>query len=99
MIRLGGTGFQPVVSGILPETWGDHFAHAFPHSRQVHARPKSGRMPDLTGKVPVPLLYLTCATLTASAVNAVIFSHDFSATSFRSAIHEPPIAATCGTAR
>jgi hypothetical protein len=38
-------------------------------------------------------------TFMASAVSAVIFGQAFSATSLRSAIHEPPIAATCGTAR
>ena len=43
--------------------------------------------------------FAAAITFIASAVNAVILSHAFSATSLRSAIHEPPIAATCGTAR
>ena len=34
-----------------------------------------------------------------SAVSAVILSHAFSATHLRSAIKEPPMAATCGIAR
>jgi hypothetical protein len=50
----GGTGFQPVVSGILPETWGAHYARGLTDIRSISARAKSGRMPDLTGWKPVP---------------------------------------------
>lgn len=35
----------------------------------------------------------------APTASAVILPHAFSVTSFRSAIHEPPTAATCGTAK
>jgi hypothetical protein len=50
----GGTGFQPVVSGILPETWGSHHARGRTNIRSVLARANSGRMPELTGWKPVP---------------------------------------------
>jgi hypothetical protein len=53
-IISGGTGFQPVVSGILPETWGAHRVRCHPNVRAIFARAKSGRMPDLTGWKPVP---------------------------------------------
>jgi hypothetical protein len=55
----GGTGFQPVVSGILPETWGAHCVCNFPNVRMDFARAKSGKMPDLTGWKPVPPNYTT----------------------------------------
>ncbi len=48
------TGFQPVVSGILPETWGAHYAQSLPNVRAISIRAKSGRLPDLTGWKPVP---------------------------------------------
>jgi hypothetical protein len=33
---LGGTGFQPVVSGILPETWGAHLFIAIREFMGLH---------------------------------------------------------------
>jgi hypothetical protein len=53
-LGTGGTGFQPVVSGILPETWGALHAHCLTNTCALLAREKSGRMPDLTGWKPVP---------------------------------------------
>ena len=44
-------------------------------------------------------LFACAMTFMASAVSAVIFDHAFSVTSLRSAIQEPPMAATCGSAR
>jgi len=39
----GGTGFQPVVSGILPETRGALCVPSFPNDRITLARAKSGK--------------------------------------------------------
>jgi hypothetical protein len=50
----GGTGFQPVVPGILPGMWGVLHASSLLNIRMVSVRAKSGRMPDLTGWKPVP---------------------------------------------
>jgi hypothetical protein len=50
----GGTGFQPVVSGILPETRGARYAQGLTNTCAIFARVKSGKMPDLTGWKPVP---------------------------------------------
>jgi hypothetical protein len=50
---VGGTGFQPVVSGILPGTWGALYARGLSNVQMVYLRAKSGRMPDLTGWKPV----------------------------------------------
>ena len=49
---------------------------------------------------PAATAFAACAIIfIASTVSAVILPHAFSATSLRSAIHEPPTAATCGRAR
>ena len=52
--EAGGTGFQPVVSGLLPETRGARYARKRSKVRRLFARPKSGRMPHFTGWKPVP---------------------------------------------
>ncbi len=53
--RMGGTGFQPVQFGILPNGLAVHefvLAHARPSSSRIS--PVSGRMPETTGRKPVP---------------------------------------------
>jgi len=51
---VGGTGFQPVVPGILPGTWDVLYARGLSNVQTLSLRAKSGRMPDLTGWKPVP---------------------------------------------
>lgn len=66
------------------------------------SKPGPALEPGLAGRNCGRRGYLAgaCAmTFIASAVNAVILAQFFSATSLRSAIHEPPMAATCGMAR
>jgi hypothetical protein len=53
-LAWGGTGFQPVVSGILPETKGAYCQQRLSRVRTAFVRPKSGATPDLTGWKPVP---------------------------------------------
>jgi hypothetical protein len=52
---LGGTGFQPVVLGVPPETVCGMNAFGFTRAqRQCQPQTKSGETPDFTGGTPVP---------------------------------------------
>ena len=55
VLKLGGTGFQPVVSGVPPETHGTATKPETPSEQRKSpgARP-SGATPDGTGGTPVP---------------------------------------------
>jgi len=51
---LGGTGFQPVVLGGPPKTWGARSASRASNVRGPVSRAKFGGTPNLTGWKPVP---------------------------------------------